>query len=445
MVSFGRPVAPRYARRHCPLPARLVSAAMILTVAGCGTTLAPSSSATVSFASAPAPAASPTVTPSPTPTPGPTRTPPPPGFSLARSMIESRANHTATLLQDGRVLIAGGHGYAGQLLASAEIFDPGTGVFSPTGSMGVARAGHIAALLPDGVVLVVGGEDFSATLGTAEIYDPQRGTFSNTGSMVGGAITLSATTLQDGRVFLIAQCLDLVSGNQDILGQHLRLCVQIYNPATGAFIMASAPPQALSPGPPDYTVGLAVTRLLDGRILVTGGLIQDPTLPQRVLRGAWLYNPTSDNWAATGSMLSAREGHVAVTLADGRVLVAQGGGAVQVVGQGPTAGELYDPATGKFTATGSVVHSSRDMASAVRLNDGRVLVAGGDDFEGDTATLGTAEIYDPGTGKFTATQPIGTELARGTTATLLQDGEVLLTGGRAGSNTPLPKAVLYMP
>ena len=356
-------------------------------------------------------------------------------------MNESRAYHTATLLEDGRVLIAGGYPGAGQPLASAEIFDPGTGLFSPTGSMAVGRGNPVAALLPDGRVLVAGGAG-PPNEGSAEVFDPKSGSFSSTGSMVGGATgPVSATSLQDGRVFLIAYCLDGLPGSQDYSSEHVRLCVQIYNPATGTFIMGATPPQALSPGPPAFTWGFAVTLLLDGRILVTGGDIVTPTVPFRVLSGAWLYNPTSDNWTATASMLSARRGPVAVTLADGRVLVAQGTGASLVVGQGPTAGELYDPATGKFTATGSVVHSSRDTASAVRLKDGRVLVAGGEDSEAGTATRDTAEIYDPGTGKFTATPPMGIELARGTTATLLQDGEVLFTGGMGGT----PKAVLYMP
>src|ERR1035437_6173747 len=138
----------------------------------------PSPSATASASATASPSA--TATPVPTPTRGPA------GFTATGSMGHARGWHTATLLTDGRVLIAGGRDDSG-VHASAELFDPATGTFSPTGSMTVARHGHTATRLSDGRVLIAGGLSANGTtavyLASAELYDPATGKFSPTGSM----------------------------------------------------------------------------------------------------------------------------------------------------------------------------------------------------------------------------------------------------------------------
>jgi WD40 repeat protein len=113
-------------------------------------------------------------------------------FSPTGNMTAARTGHTATLLANGRVLITGGSG-----LSTAEVYDPATSSFSATGIMGLARASHTATLLSNGTVLVAGGGD-----STAELYDPAAGSFIPTGGMESGRTAHSATLLQNGEILV---------------------------------------------------------------------------------------------------------------------------------------------------------------------------------------------------------------------------------------------------
>jgi len=120
-------------------------------------------------------------------------------FSSTGSMESARAGHTATLLNTGKVLVAGGTDST-----TTELFDPTVGTFSASGAMEIARAGHTATLLADGTVLVAGGEDpnFGNGLAVAELYDPTAGTFAGTGGLVTARTGQTATLLNNGNVLV---------------------------------------------------------------------------------------------------------------------------------------------------------------------------------------------------------------------------------------------------
>ena len=185
-------------------------------------------------------------------------------FTYTSSMITARNGHTATLLSNGKVLVAGGCANAesnrivcDEYLSSAEIYDPVTGIFEPTGDLNEARAEHTASLLPDGRVLIAGGTDGNTPLATAEIYDPETGTFTYSGNMGTSRMAHTATVMFDGRV--------LLAGGYS--GSYLN-SAEVFTPSSGTFspVASSMSTQRL------YH---AATILSDGRILFTGGLNSD--------------------------------------------------------------------------------------------------------------------------------------------------------------------------
>lgn len=336
------------------------------------------------------------------------------GFKATGSMAAPRAAATATLLNNGKVLVAGGTDANGAPLASAELYDPTARTFSATGSMAAARAHFAAALLPGGKVLVTGGLDASGNpLATAELYDPTAGTFSATKSeMTIKRASHTATLLNTGKV--------LVAGWDNAF-------TELFDPSTETFTATGSMMAA--------RVSHTATLLNSGKVLVTGG-IGGVGGAATVLAEAELYDPATGSFSRTlGNMATARQWHTASLLADGKVLVI--GGMVDNAGKATATAELFDPTTQMFTSTTGSMASARGFQTATVLKDGTVLVAGGDD---GTGPLATAEVYDPAAGTFSPTGSMGAA-RESHTATLLNDGTVLVTGGTNGS--ALSTAELY--
>jgi hypothetical protein len=333
------------------------------------------------------------------------------GFLPTGSMETSRASHSATLLNTGKVLIAGGSpmGYI-QVVATAELFDPLSGSFSSTGSMGTARVSHTATLLADGRVLVTGGRDINDNpVLTAEIFDPVNGTFSPTGNMETTRLYNTATLLKTGIV--------LVAGGLDAAGTFLATA-ELFDPRTGLFTPTG---NMVTP-----RAGHTSTSLSDGRVLVAGG---DTTTAE-------IFDPATGTFTPTASLEAARVNHTATLLKNGKVLVTGG----QDNGSNTLASaELFDPAVGTFTPTASM-ETVRVNHTAVLLDDGTVLVAGGND-SSTGFYFSSAELFDPASGRFTPTADM-TAARSWHTATFLNNGKVLVTGGQNGQAT-LASAELY--
>ena len=123
-------------------------------------------------------------------------------FAGTGSLATAREYHTATLLPNGKVLVAGGLDNNGNALSSAVLYDPAAGTWSNTGSLATARYFHTATLLSNGKVLVAAGDGNIGYLSSAELYDPVAGTWSATGSLATGRDTFTATLLPNGKVLV---------------------------------------------------------------------------------------------------------------------------------------------------------------------------------------------------------------------------------------------------
>jgi hypothetical protein len=218
-------------------------------------------------------------------------------FNLTGNMGSPRGGHTATLLMNGKVLVAGGADQdpAGTATASAELYDPSTGTFTQTGSMAIARFRHTATLLQDGRVLIVGGvpADSAIPTSTAEIYDPATGSFSLTGSM--------STAREEHTATLMGSKVLIVGGESPVTGSsglQDTATAEVYDPSTSLF----APTGSMAEARNSHTA----TLLTDGTVLVAGGGNNSPT--------AEVYDPSAGSFTKTGSMEFGRAGHTATAL-----------------------------------------------------------------------------------------------------------------------------------
>ena len=331
-----------------------------------------------------------------------------PGFNTLGVITHSRIRGIAVALPDGRALVIGvdpeSSGSASDL---AEVYDPATATFTPTGPLPPSfrptpSDGTVftATGLGDGRVLVTNGHNAAAA-----IFDPMTATFTLTGSLSTPRSYPSTAVLGSGQV--------LVVGGEADTGPAAPIfsSAEVFDPTTGRFTPTGSLAVALS--------AATATTLADGRVLVTAGEGQAGL--------AELYDPHTRAFAPTGTMTTLRRQHAVSMLSDGRVLVL---GGLLTPSPGPDdellgSAEVFDPATGSFTAVGSLVVPRR-MANATLLNDGRVLVTGGYDLAGIDTHL-PSELFDPSTMRFSPVA--GSLIAPESAVARLADGNVLFVGG----------------
>jgi hypothetical protein len=340
-----------------------------------------------------------------------------PGFAPTGSLLGSLEVGTATTLNDGTVLIVGR-----DTTAPAQIYNPATATFTSTGAPLASRAVFTATLLNNGKVLIAGGfapmnGTTTSPLASAELYDPASGTFTATGSMFTARWDHTATLLPSGKVLI-------ASG-------FFTPTAELYDPVTGTFSTT---------GSMNTSRGVGTATLLNnGKVLCAAGLGLNG-----YLSSAELYDPLTGSFSFTGNLSTARDAFTATLLNNGMVLIAAGLDNQLAPPQGPilSTAELYNPVSGAFSQTGSL-STPRFRHSATLLNNGTVLIAGGDNSSAAGATS-TAEIFDPSTGTFTTTGNL-TAARESQTSTLLNNGSVLIAGGLDATESNVSGAELYLP
>jgi N-acetylneuraminic acid mutarotase len=347
-------------------------------------------------------------------------------FAPIRSMSVRRTGATATLLGDGDVLVAGGG------TASAELYHPGTRSWTTAPSMSTARTDATATLLQNGDVLVAGGcceaGHPSAGLTSAEIYDPASDIWSPTGSLNVGRAGATATLLQNGDVLVAGGACNGQGYGCDTGSFLVNLkSAELYDPSTGVWTLTGS----MSAGREFQTA----TLLENGEVLVTGGFNSCDDDFCTDLRGAQLFDPVTGTWLPTAPMNVPREQQTATLLTNGDVLVA--GGLNQGGGSGfastYASAEIYNPIFSRWTAV-APMNQPRYGQTATLLQGGWVLVTGGGS--------ATSEVYEPGLDVWVPTGSLSTPRTD-QTATLLSDGDVLVAGGTGPDQEPLSTAEVF--
>jgi N-acetylneuraminic acid mutarotase len=342
-------------------------------------------------------------------------------WSAAAGMNSPRTGHTATRLNDGRVLVAGGAADGSQF--QSELYDSLNDSWSLNARMTGWRNSHSATMLRDGRVLVAGGWDGTQSLASAEIYDPVANRWIGTASMSAGRYGHTATLLPDGRV--------LVAGGESYVrgSSHLQLAsAEIFDGSTGSW--------SLLPNMASARSWHVAAPLPDGSVLVAGGVASMSRWPLAVA-DAERFDPATGGWVPVPPMAINRYAHTANALAEGRVLVAGGFSGTSLNIAASTAAEIYDPASATWSTVASMTQP-RIQHSATLLPNGRVIAVGGG---GGNAPY-NAEIYDPASNAWMPTMNLA-GVRSSHTATLTRDGALLIAGGSGMKAATLASCELY--
>ena len=318
---------------------------------------------------------------------------------------------------------------------------PLAGIFTLTpGVMDIARFNHSATLLDDGTVLITAGVNSSFACVAVPSCFIQSSERFDPGS---GTFTKGPTMIA-GRHLHTATRLQtgmvLIAGGVNSTG--FLATTELFDPATNSFHSSGS----MAENRRQHTA----TLLNDGKVLIAGGFSLDATPDAKSRSSAELYDPATGAFSSAGTMSTGRTDHAAALLNDGRVLITGGNilctaTACGFINAFATA-ELYDPAANAFSGTGSMA-TARLKHTATVLPSGMVVISGGQTPDADNfqyIPTASIEIYDPATGTFS---PGGSlTIARFShTATLLDNGQILFAGGLDLTRTPLKSAELYSP
>lgn len=330
-------------------------------------------------------------------------------WAVTGTMNTGRLAHSATLLQNGQVLVAGGINSADLAIASAEVFNPATGQWTVTGSMLTTRYSHAAVLLPDGTVLVAGGivSNTKGATAEAEIYNPSTGRWTRIASMGTARSSAGVALLANGQV--------LVAGGINTTGQSLA-SAELYNPITGSWSFT---------GTMNFGRAVQAALLADGDVLMAGGGTSTRT--------AEIYS--NGSWTLTSGMVFGHPTTKSAALANGDAL-AYGGTLASYVA------EFFSPSTGVWTATHNLGISPPGGVTLTLLNTSNVLLVGGSVHSGTKYVPQKAcHLYSPSGNNWLGTGSMN-QARVSHTATLLPNGQVLAAGG---GSTVLGSAEIYTP
>ena len=349
-----------------------------------------------------------------------------------------RLGHTATLLRDGSVLVVGGvrvryHDANGIALPpdphTVERYDPDTGSWRYAAPLRWGRSGHTATLLDDGRVLVAGSESLLPGIGMPEVYDPVADRWTDT-TLLQDRHERAGTTgslLPDGMVML--------AGGVDM--SDISAPTEIYDPRTDRW--------SFGPALVTNRFGQTATPLPDGRILFAGGYEDSFYSSPRPVPSAELFDAAVGRFVVAGAPLFAHWGHTATVLPDSNVVFAGGvdlvprAGATRWSSRALHATEVFDVREGRWVR-GHDMNHPRHGHTTTLLDDGALLVVGGRAALAESAQVHASTELTP----IPYAQPIEIESLHqaryGHTATRLQDGSVLVVGGNGANHKPLRSA-----
>lgn len=334
----------------------------------------------------------------------------------------ARSDHATVTLPDGTLLVVGGRSTGVAANATAEQYDATLFAHEPVGNQSVGRRDPAVVVEPqlaDGsmTALSFGGaaQETSPGIGTVvERWSSAQRAWSTLGNLSANRTKHTATRLADGRT--------LVLGGEASGSDPARLAGEIWSDAVGS--RAPLAPIAT------HRIGHTATMLVGDRVLVTGGL---DAVTRQPLATAELFDPVTETMLPAGALSVARSAHAAVALGDGRVLVIGGTDGISTL----RSCEVWDPKTQMFSPTGNLTQAVSEVR-ALLVGSGEVLVVGGQ--TGTRGASATMQAWSPQTSAF---RVFGNGLPAprsGHSLTLLDDGRVLLLGGDAGADFPTPAA-----